>query len=114
IWYLGLHDALRDATGTFGAKSVVTVSAFSRLQETFYTLMGILNALSGTWWIFLIALLMLAFHYWLVTKDTSNHGFPPFRAVLLFAAAGLPFIVVLPKAAEMFYEPRQLLPLAAI
>src|SRR5262249_40611333 len=64
--------------------------------------------------VFAICLLMLALHYRQTNRDTRNHGFPPIRVVLLFAAAGLPFIVVLPGAAKMFYEARQLLPFAAI
>src|SRR5262249_1482381 len=80
----------------------------------FSTLTGIINSLFGMWWVFVIALLMLAFHYRLTAREKSTHGLPPLPVILLLVAAGLPFIVGLPKASEVFYEPRQLLPFAAI
>jgi hypothetical protein len=136
IWYLGVDDALRDALGTFGAKSIATAGASTRIGEIVKTFTGMTDMLFGTSWVFLIVLLMLAFHYRTTRSRVGRSGdglvpmshpaspagdeaapwasFPPLRVVLLFGAAGLPFIVVLPGAAGMFYEPRQLLPFAAI
>jgi hypothetical protein len=113
IWYLGVDDALKDALGTYKARSVATTGDFTRMGQIVDAWAGITSALFGTASVFNIAMLMLALHY-LKIRDVSNHDFPPFRVVFLFVAAGLPFIVLLPAAAQMAYEPRQLLPFAAI
>lgn len=120
VWYLGFDDALTDIVGTFLRKNAadtgynidsyagsdrvsVTVNAFVTLFENLY---------SPAIFVAVMASFYLA--YAMIFRDEGDRGLPSISILLVLFFCGLAFILVLPHAARMPYESRQMIPFVSM
>lgn len=116
VWYLGLNDAVIDIKDAFLLKNAADPSynlgqnRFNVIHDTITILFDNLYSPGG-----LIAVLF-GFYvlYYLFIKGRNYQGLPTIKLLSLLFICGLSFIIVLPHAARMPYEARQMIPFAAL
>lgn len=116
VWYLGLKDAAIDIKDAFLLKNAGDASynaGHGRLDvikgSVIIVLKGIFPRLEVLW-----ALCGGYAAYALLLRDRRERCMPPILLFVLLFLCGLMFILILPHAARMPYEARQMMPFAAL
>ena len=114
VWYLGWVDASQDLLGTFFMKNG-SYGGGGRLELTAISLLATLYMLYDPgfilFWLFGI---YVVGHKWLKLASENGQGLPTVPLLLVLFLCGLGFIVVLPMAARMSYEGRQMIPFGSL
>jgi hypothetical protein len=114
VWYLGFTDAVRDIKDAFLLKhgSVTDYNLGQGRAAIILTSLWIIfeNIFRPLW--LLVPSLALYAAFVLVFRPGSE--FPSLKLLMVLFLAGLSFVLVLPHAARMPYEARQMLPFSAL
>lgn len=109
IWYLGTETAIRDLSETFIVKQ--SHHEMSRLATLGKSLQRDIVPLFRPLWLFAVTLLLYMTGYYLLPHDRE---LPSPLLILLLFLCGLAYIVILPSAAGMEYQGRQLAPFTSM
>jgi hypothetical protein len=116
VWYLGFNDAVIDIKDAFILKNGGDagynkgVNRLTVIVGTFWIVFkGIIYNLKLLW-----AMLIAYLGYILFLKDRNDKTLPSAGLLLLLFFSGLSFMLILPHAARMPYEARQMLPLVSL
>jgi hypothetical protein len=116
VRYLGFHDAVIDIRDAFllkaGANATYNVGE-SRLVLIVSSIGILLTNLYDPGMIIAILLGLYAVYSWFI-KTPDDRKLPSMRLLIVLFFCGLSFVVVLPHAARMPYEARQLMPFVAL
>jgi hypothetical protein len=116
VWYLGLHDAVIDIRDAFLLKAGVDTNynfGEGRQAVTLFSIGILLNNLYNPGMLIAILFGLYAVYSWSV-KSPDEGGLPSMRLLIVLFFCGLSFVLVLPHAARMPYEARQLMPFSAL
>ncbi len=116
VWYLGLHDAAIDIKDAFLLKNAAN-QGYNAGQSRFGVIIGTLPVLFSSLYsppVLLFAVAGCYIVYAFFVKNRADQEMPPVLLLTLLFFSGLAFIVVLPHAARMPYEARQMIPFAAL
>lgn len=116
VWYLGLRDAAIDIKDAFLLKNAADASynaGQGRLEVIRGTIGIIFNGILPRTEILPV---LIGFYsaYALLLRDKNDSRMPSARLLMLLFFCGLTFILVLPHAARMPYEARQMLPFVSL
>ncbi|MBI4860322.1 MAG: hypothetical protein HY815_08680 [Candidatus Riflebacteria bacterium] len=111
VWYLGVPDAVSDIVGTFASRHVTALTG-ARHVDPFVAAGVMLDHLLRPSFLIDASLLTYVVHRRYLL-DEDDPALPRPGLVALMAVAGLAFPLVLPMAALMPYQGRQLGPFAA-
>lgn len=116
VWYLGFDDAVIDIKDSFLLKNAADAKynfGQSRLDVIRDTIPILFNNLytPGS---FIAVMISFYIVYASLLKDRSESRMPSLRLLLVLFLCGLSFILILPHAARMPYETRQMIPFAAL
>ncbi len=116
VWYLGFNDAVIDIKDAFLLKNGADTNynyGENRLSVIKGSLrivfFGIINNTKLIW-----AMLIAYLAHAILLKERGDKSLPTAGLLWLLFFAGLSFVLVLPHAARMPYESRQMLPLVAL
>ncbi|MBA4373822.1 MAG: hypothetical protein C0402_13300 [Thermodesulfovibrio sp.] len=116
VWYLGWQDAAIDIKDAFLLKNAADASYNSgqgRLDVIFGTLPILFgNLYSPLTFIAILAGMYLV--YALLLRNTDDRTMPSVLLLLLLFVCGMAFVLILPHAARMPYESRQMIPFVAL
>lgn len=116
VWYLGLRDAVMDIKGAFLLKNAADPNynlgqgRMTIIRDTIFILFNNLYNPS----LFVLVLSVLYCLYFLLVKERSDRQMPSILLLALLFTCGLSFVIILPHAARMPYEVRQMIPFAAL
>ncbi|TAN41020.1 MAG: hypothetical protein EPN25_05520, partial [Nitrospirae bacterium] len=116
VWYLGFSDALIDIKDAFLLKNAADASynlgqtRLTIIRDTIYILFNNLYSPAAM----VLYLLALYSAYSLFLKEQNDRTMPSIFLVLLLFVCGLAFVMILPHAARMPYEARQMIPFVAL
>lgn len=117
VWYLGFADALIDIKDAFLLKNAAD-PGYNLGQGRLAVIMGSIGIMFNNLYRpgILLALMLGAYLlFGILLRDRSeNDELPAIRLLLVLFLCGLAFIVILPHAARMPYEVRQMIPYAAL
>lgn len=111
-WYLGQHDALQDILYTFVAKSHAPPGS-EQGSLIFHALTNCFELIYNPAF-FLLPLLALYLLGWYRLSPATRLPLPAPRLLLLLFCCGLAFLLLLPHAAHMAYEGRQMIPAVSL
>ncbi|MDA8434314.1 MAG: glycosyltransferase family 39 protein [Nitrospiraceae bacterium] len=116
VWYLGFHDAVVDIKDAFLLKAGADADYNLGQSRPVVILLSIgilLNNLYNPGMLIALLFGLYAVYSWFV-KAPDEGRLPSVRLLIVLFFCGLSFVLVLPHAARMPYEARQLLPFAAV
>ncbi|MHB8883217.1 MAG: hypothetical protein ACYC69_17125 [Thermodesulfovibrionales bacterium] len=116
VWYLGFSDALIDIRDAFLQKNAAVASynlgqgRLTVIRDTVYLLFN------NLYFPAVLLLFLLAFYslYSLLLKEPADKTMPSIFLVYLLFLCGLAFVILLPHAARMPYEARQMVPFISL
>ena len=115
VWYLGFQDAVLDIKGAFLLKhgSDTQYNQGQGRLAVITTTLGIIfeNIFNPLWMIFPLLALYALYARFLRRENTD---FPSLGLLAVLFVSGLAFVLVLPHAARMPYEARQMMPFSAL
>ena len=115
VWYLGWHDAFIDIKDAFLLKHGADTDynfGRGRLATIVLSLLLLLKYVFDPSWVILVLLAAYLIYGYLLAEDRGD--LPSVGLLGLLFLCGLGFVVVLPMAARMAYEARQMIPFAAL
>ena len=116
VWYLGFNDAMIDIKDAFLLKNAADPN-YNLGQDRLTVIIDTIGILFNNLYspgALLAALIGFYAFYVLLVKDRGDTELPTLRLVGVLSMCGLSFIVILPHAARMPYEARQMIPFAAL
>lgn len=116
VWYLGWTDAAIDIKDAFLLKNAADPN-YNSGQGRFDVIVGSVRIVFDNLYSpasFLLALLASYAVYAGLLREKEDRHMPSFLLLLLLFSCGLMFILVLPHAARMPYEARQMAPFGAL
>jgi len=116
-WYLGWAGAIADITDVFlyknGADQAFNAGA-GRLEVIMSSLGIVFNGVLTPGWLLLLPALLYTGFYRYLRSEAQEGGYPGMRVLIVLFFAGLAYVVVLPQAAGMPYEARQMVPVVSL
>jgi len=116
VWYLGFSDAVIDIKDAFLLKNAADAS-YNLGQDRLSVIRGTIPILFANLYTpasFILILAAVYFVYSYLIKEPDDRHMPsPLLLALLFVC-GMAFVLILPHAARMPYEARQMIPFAAL
>lgn len=116
VWYLGFRDALIDIKDAFLLKNAADPN-YNLGQGRLAVILGTIGILFNNLFqpgILVAALLVAYLVFTALLRGQEDDGLPTLRLLSVLFFCGLAFIVILPHAARMPYESRQMMPFAAL
>ncbi len=116
VWYLGFGDALIDIRDAFLLKNAAD-PGYNAGQGRLGVIMGSIGILLNNLYtpgIFIAVMLGLYVIYNVFLKDRDEQELPAMRILIVLFFCGMAFIMILPHAARMPYESRQMIPFVSL
>ncbi len=116
VWYLGLHDAAIDIKDAFLLKNAADPS-YNSGQGRFDVIVGSVMIVFDNLYnpaYFILAVFGIYALYHVLLRDREDRQMPSLLLLSFLFLCGLSFVVILPHAARMPYEARQMIPFAAL
>lgn len=116
VWYLGFQDALIDIKDAFLLKNAADAS-YNAGQDRASVILGTIPILFNNLYnpaYFVLALLGMYTVYALLFRNSVGREMPSVMLLAILFVCGSAFILILPHAARMPYESRQMIPFAAL
>jgi len=119
VWYLGWHDAGLDIVDAFMMKhspgwlATAESAPPHRLTAVLFALLQVFYSIYSPSLVLLVPLALYA-GYRRLFPGQQCAGLPSFPLLLLLFSCGLGYVLVLPLAATMAYEGRQMIPFVAM
>ncbi len=116
VWYLGLNDAVIDIKDAFLLKNAADPNynlGQGRMTVIADTIVILFNNLYNPA-VFIIGLSVLYVIYYFLVRDKMDREMPSVMLLALLFLSGLSFVLILPHAARMPYESRQMIPFVAL
>lgn len=116
VWYLGLNDALIDIRDAFLLKNASDAAynfGQSRIVVVLSSLGTLINNLYNPGLLIVIVLGLYIGYFWLLSRP-GERELPSVRLLNVLFICGLIFLLVLPHAARMPYEARQMIPFTSV
>lgn len=116
VWYLGLRDAAIDIKDAFLLKNAAdpNYNSGEGRVDVIIGSVGILFRNLYTPPYFVAALAAIYAGYAMLIKDDTENRMPPSLLLVLLFLCGMCFVIVLPHAARMPYEARQMIPFTSL
>jgi len=116
VWYLGFETAVKDIKVAFLLKNAAD-STYNMGNDRLTVISDTIGILFNNLYnpgILLLAVFVIYSVYALLIKDRGDRNLPSVMLLAVLFVCGLSFILVLPHAARMPYEARQMIPFAAL